>query len=154
MTAIDIVSFCCVALILVVLLDSLRTRYFAPVLWQVPLLMAVILFAFYYYRFAGGRIEFGNDQSRAFTVAVIFIASLLGAVANYFFELKSIRFFNWLSLSKPLLITPIIMLPLVGSIQQRSNIEITQILMFGLLAFQNGFFWRAVFLKAQKRAGS
>jgi hypothetical protein len=52
--------------------------------------------------------------------------------------------FSWLDLLKPVTISPIVLLPLMGSVQGVGELKEIQVVSFGLLAFQNGFFWQAV----------
>jgi hypothetical protein len=74
---------------------------------------------------------------------------LLGMVANHFFYLK--EKFSWMSFIRPLLVSPIVLLPLLGTVENRVDVESTQAVCFAILAFQNGFFWRTVFDHAQRR---
>lgn len=43
------------------------------------------------------------------------------------------------------------LLPLLGTLQDASQLEAIQVVSFCLLAFQNGFFWKVVFERAQKK---
>jgi hypothetical protein len=45
-------------------------------------------------------------------------------------------------------ISPILLLPLIGSIQAVKSLEAIQVASFALLAFQNGFFWQVVLQRA------
>jgi hypothetical protein len=77
----------------------------------------------------------------------MFAAILLGVAARYIFFLQGS--FSWLDFAKPLCISPILLLPLIGSIQAVKSLEVMQVVSFALLAFQNGFFWQAVLQRAR-----
>jgi hypothetical protein len=51
-------------------------------------------------------------------------------------------------LLKPLCVSPIVLLPLLGTLQGAMTLEPIQVLSFCLLSFQNGFFWRVIFERA------
>ena len=75
-------------------------------------------------------------------IGIMFVCTILGIVGHYFFNLKGR--FSWRTFLKPLIISPIVLLPLIGSVQGTSDIENIQLISFGFLAFQNGFFWKEV----------
>jgi hypothetical protein len=66
----------------------------------------------------------------------------LGIVANYVYYREGK--FDWRSFVKPMVISPIILIPLIGSVQGSGNVESIQMISFGFLAFQNGFFYKKV----------
>jgi len=88
-----------------------------------------------------------SGTTTATTIFVMYVCVALGTVANYIFHLKGR--FSWKSLARPLAVSPLVLLPLMGTLQGRSEIEDVQLIWFGLLAFQNGFFWRVVFDRAK-----
>lgn len=88
----------------------------------------------------------GNDDARHY-LRDVRLCVALGTVASYIFHLKAR--FSWKSLVRPLAVSPLVLLPLMGTLQGRSEIEDVQLIWFGLLAFQNGFFWRVVFDRAK-----
>jgi hypothetical protein len=73
----------------------------------------------------------------------MFLATLLGIAARYAFYLPRGRF-SWLDFLKPISISPIVLLPLLGSVTGSGSLKDIQVLSFAFLAFQNGFFWQAV----------
>ena len=95
-----------------------------------------------------GRIAFGEDISPVWSVVLMFIAIMIGILARYIFYLQPGQF-SWLECVKPLAITPLLLLPLIGSIQAIGNLNGWQLFTFACLAFQNGFFWQVVLAKAQ-----
>lgn len=90
---------------------------------------------------------FGSGISVLWSILIMFVCTLLGIVCHHFYYLN--RAFSWRKFLKPLLASPIIFLPLIGSVQGLPYLEDMQLISFGILAFQNGFFWKAVFEKAQ-----
>ncbi len=95
------------------------------------------------------RIPFGGVSPTA-SIGIMFICVVLGVAARYYYELRDGQKFSWRALLKPLFISPIVLLPLIGSVQGTSNLESIQLISFGILAFQNGFFWKVVFERAKK----
>jgi len=75
-------------------------------------------------------------------IGLMFVCVILGMAARYIFYLK--RKFSWLAFLKPLCVSPMVLLPLVGSVQGLQELETIQMVSFGFLAFQNGFFWQVV----------
>ena len=98
-----------------------------------------------------GRVAFGNTTSPLSTVGIMFLAIILGITARYVFYLQKGQF-SWLDFLKPISISPIVLLPLIGSVQTTGEINDMQVISFAVLAFQNGFFWQAV-LGTAKPAG-
>ncbi len=82
-------------------------------------------------------------------IGLMFVCIILGMAARYIFYLK--RKFSWLAFVKPLCVSPIVLLPLFGSVQGMQELKTIQMLSFGLLAFQNGFFWQVVLDSAKPK---
>ena len=93
------------------------------------------------------RVAFGGTPPEA-AIALMFVCVLLGIAARYFFRQRAK--FSWRSFLKPMCISPMILLPLVGSVEGSSGLQSIQLISFGVLAFQNGFFWEVVLEKAKK----
>jgi hypothetical protein len=83
------------------------------------------------------------------SVVAMYAFVLLGMAATYFFYLR--KEFAWMSFIRPFLVSPIVLLPLIGTVDNRVDVESTQAICLAILAFQNGFFWRTVFDHAQRR---
>lgn len=83
-------------------------------------------------------------------IGLMFLCTMLGIMAHYIFYLKGK--FSWRAFLKPLVISPIVFLPLVGSVQSLTGLEPLQMISFAILAFQNGFFWKEVFGRVKKKA--
>jgi hypothetical protein len=85
-------------------------------------------------------------------LALMYAGVVLGIAANYIFYLS--QPFSWLDFARPLVVSPIVLLPLIGSLQG-ARLESLQIVCFVVLAFQNGFFWQQVLRNAKpKRAAA
>jgi hypothetical protein len=76
-------------------------------------------------------------------IIVTLVGVVLGMIASYFFYLK--ERFSWLAFLKPLAVSPLVVLPLVGIVQNQRDIEANQLIYVFLVSFQNGFFWKLVF---------
>ncbi len=131
-----------------ILFDFLRADKRRVAVIELLLLAAATLFLNRSTGFPTVRVPFG-DASVVLTVVLMFICTTLGIAANYLFYRGEA--FSWQSFLKPLLVTPIVLLPLLGSIQAVVHLEWLQTVSFALLAFQNGFFWNAVFDSVSKR---
>lgn len=97
-----------------------------------------------------GPVAFGEGLSPMRVVAIMFVATMGGIVTRYFFEPRQGQF-PWGDCLKTLAITPILLLPLLGSIQSAGTLNPMQLVVFACLAFQNGFFWHAVLEKAKTK---
>src|SRR3954465_8063347 len=87
------------------------------------------------------RTSFGTVTSPIAIGLMLFCVGF-GIAARYFFYLRGR--FSWRQFLKPLVISPIVLLPLLGSLPTTSAVESIQMISFALLSFQNGFFWVAV----------
>jgi hypothetical protein len=132
-----------VLFVITVVIQAIITRF-----WKwVPLeLIIVAAFAIMLHFTTGfpvpqDRLGFGGVSPFA-ALGIMFVCTLLGIAAQYMFYLEGQ--FSWKSFFKPLFISPIVFLPLVGSVQGVSEFEPIQLVSFAVLAFQNGFFWKVV----------
>jgi hypothetical protein len=81
-------------------------------------------------------------------VSLLLAMVIIGMVANYFFFSK--KKFVPREFLKPFFVSPIVLLPLLGTLDYNKEIEPVQIISLCFLAFQNGFFWKEIFSKALK----
>jgi len=137
-----VLEFCAAVYLAAVLIDVIRRRWLRSAL-ELGALMAVIAIALLLHNSVNGVVALGGGQSELIPLLVMFGAVVLGIVARYFFFLKPGEF-SWLSLLKPTMISPIVLIPLMASVQTVGNLNSMQMVSFGVLAFQNGFFWQAV----------
>ena len=84
-------------------------------------------------------------------VGIMLVCTVLGMAARFvFYQAEK---FSWGSFLRPLVIAPIILLPLIGTMQGVSEFKSIHLISFGMLSFQNGFFWNEVFKKIRKEIG-
>ena len=141
----------CVALYLVlVFADWVRSRRHKWFLLELLPLAGLLIVDVLIATEATGYLAFGAGASPTVVVLIMFGAILLGTAARYVFHLQAR--FSWLDFAKPLCISPILLLPLIGSIQGARELQPMQVVSFALLAFQNGFFWQVVLERAQPKA--
>jgi hypothetical protein len=93
------------------------------------------------------RVAFGAGWSPELVLGVMFLAVVAGIAGHYIFHRHGA--FSWGSLARPLVASPIVLLPLIGSLQGAA-LETIQVVSFVILAYQNGFFWREVLKDARK----
>jgi len=131
-----------------IIIELIISRVIKRFVIQIVILFGVIVLLKVTTGFPATRRAFGG-VSPVTAIGIMLVCTLLGIAAHYFFFLK--RQFSWRTFLKPLVISPIVLLPLIGSVQGTSNIEAIQMISFGFLSFQNGFFWREVFEHAKKQ---
>jgi hypothetical protein len=142
-----IVRVCIATYVAVVVIELFRTRRWKPFIWQLVALLVLLVVDALVTNASLGYVAFGAGNSPVPVVVIMFVSVLLGIGARYFFYLKSP--FSWADLLKPLCISPIVLLPLISSVQAVRTLETMQVISFALLAFQNGFFWQVVLERAQ-----
>ena len=116
--------------------------------WEIGLLLAALALLHWSTGFPrpGGRRAFGGT-SELWWVGLMLIAILMGMAARYIFYQR--RKFSWRSFLRPFLVSPIVLLPFLGTFPFGSQPEPVQVASFAILAFQNGFFWRVIFERAK-----
>lgn len=142
---------CFAALALLAVIDLVRTRRLGSFAGH----LAVLALAFLVLWRSTGfpipadfrRQSFGAGDNPWPMISLVFVCILAGMAARYFFYLQSR--FTWSSLLRPVCVSPIVLLPLLGTLQDTDQLEALQVVSFCVLAFQNGFFWRVVFERAQ-----
>jgi H+/Cl- antiporter ClcA len=93
------------------------------------------------------RVAFGPGWPPELVLGFMFLAVVAGMVGHYAFHRRG--GFSWNSFARPLVASPIVLLPLIGSLQGAA-LETVQVVSFVILAYQNGFFWREVLKDARK----
>lgn len=135
---------------LIVLVEAAILRDFPKFTLQLLILALVALVLHFTTGFPKStRLVMFGGTSPLVAILIMFVCTLLGMVAHYIFYLNN-KSFSWLALVKPLVVSPIILLPLVGSMQAQAALEPIQLISIAILAFQNGFFWEAVFADVGK----
>ena len=148
MSLTTILRVCVVAYSVAIVAELVLTRQFKRFLLELVAVVVVICLALLVTNASTGRVAFGEGLSPVWVVAIMFVATMCGIVARYLFYLQQGQF-AWLDCLKPLAITPIILLPLISSIQSTGTLNNMQSVAFAFLAFQNGFFWQVVLEKAK-----
>jgi hypothetical protein len=127
-----------VVLLLVELLDRSSRR---AVLWQsIAFLVGLLVL-----HFSTGFPSFVQPFSvgaELLSILVVLVGVLFGIGANYCFYSRG--GFRWVDFLKPLVLSPLVLLPLLGSLQVRAEMTAVQWVSIFCLGFQNGFFWRMV----------
>lgn len=98
---------------------------------------------------APSRQSFGESISPLTALGLMFVSTMLGIMAHYIFSHKGK--FSWKNFLKPLVVSPIVFLPLIGTVQGVSGLESLQMITFAILAFQNGFFWKEVLSNVKEK---
>jgi hypothetical protein len=138
---------CLVATSVLALRDYFRLRSRHRPLAFGLVLVAVAIGVFFMVSPASSKQAFGPaSASPLVALALMFVGVLLGIAATYVFNLTGP--FSWRDLARPLVVSPLVLLPLIGSLQG-SNLEPVQLICFVVLAFQNGFFWQQVLRDAK-----
>ncbi len=144
----SILLACFVSYLLLIVIDGVVYRCFERFWRELFGVIAAFLVVHLSTGFPAARESF-SSVPRIFTVVIMFVFVLFGMVANYFFYLKEA--FSWRSFVRPLLVSPMVLLPLFGTVENQSDIESIQVICLACLAFQNGFFWRTVFEHARPK---
>jgi hypothetical protein len=141
-----ILRICVGMYVLAIVVELVLTRRLWRFIWECTVLVLLVSLDALITNAVTGRVAFGAGTSSGLVVLAMFVCVVFGISARYVFYLRGA--FSWLDLVKPLCISPIVLLPLIGSVQGVKNLETTQVISFALLAFQNGFFWQTVFERA------
>lgn len=144
-----ILKSCAGLYLLIVFADGLRSRELRRFALELLPLLGLIALDVLVASASAGYVTFGQGNSPLWVSLAMLGAILLGVAARYVFYLRGR--FSWLDFAKPLCIAPILLLPLIGSLQSVKSLEPMQVASFALLAFQNGFFWQAVLQQARPK---
>ncbi|WP_085298897.1 hypothetical protein [Cognaticolwellia mytili] len=120
--------------------------------WKVLIINLVVVFFVFFilYTLTGfpfPKVSFGSVTPLS-TILMMYLALVLGIAANYFYFSTS---FSLAIFLKPILVSPIIMVPLVGLVQTSNSIDDMKLISLIFVAFQNGFFWKSIFEKINKK---
>ena len=144
-----LVEVCSVTYFVAILAELVHRKRWPRFLLEATIYLAVLALALLINNARTGVVAFGPlDTSPVRTVGIMFVATILGIAARFLFYLEKGQF-SWLDFVKPIAISPMVLLPLIGSIQTNGNLSGMQLISFSVLAFQNGFFWQAVLAAAK-----
>jgi hypothetical protein len=124
-----------------IVVEVIRSRRWRRFLIQLAVVAAVIVILNLTTGFPQPKVHFGGS-SVLLAVAVMFGCVLAGMIANLLYY--SSERFSFRTLLKPFIVAPLVMAPVIGSLESAPRIETIQLLTLALLSFQNGFFWRSV----------
>jgi hypothetical protein len=134
--------------LIILLVDVVLSRAVWRFFIQLVLAVIVVLVLRATTGFPSYRQSFGG-LSPAITIVVMLVSTVVGIVAQYFFSLKGR--FSWRTFLKPICITPIVLLPLLGTMQTSTNLQTLQVISLAFISFQNGFFWEVVIQHAESK---
>jgi len=132
---------------ILIIVDLIIDRSIKRFIISLSILLLVFLVLNVTTGFPTPKVSFGG-VSPIFTISIMFICILLGIAAQY---VHSMRKFSWRSFLKPFVISPIVLLPMLGTVQGARSIESVQLISLALLAFQNGYFWKVVLDRTEKQ---
>ena len=147
MSIVGVLRVCALLYLAFIVVDWVRSRRHKRFLLELLPLVALVIVDVLIATETKGYLAFGAGTSPTIVILIMFAAILLGVAARYIFYLQAK--FSWLDFAKPLCISPILLLPLIGSVQGAKDLQPMQVVSFALLAFQNGFFWQVVLERAQ-----
>ncbi len=153
-TVFNIVVFACIILMAIFLIfDIVRGSRMRGVIGLIVLACVVILlwlttdFEFTAPEsIAFGGTPFGGTFPTMLAIALMFGCIILGMLGHYVWQKP--EKFSVLEMLRPLVASPIVLLPLIGSLDG-SALQPVQLVSLILLAFQNGFFWPRVLSDAK-----
>src|SRR5712692_1915562 len=126
----EVLKVCAGLYLVMIFVDWLRSRRYKRFLLELLPLIALLIVDIFLASTRTGYLSFGSGSSPALVVLIMFGAILLGVAARYVFYLQGE--FSPLEFVKPLCISPILLLPLIGSIQAVKDLEAIQVVSFGL----------------------
>ncbi|MGA9627836.1 MAG: hypothetical protein WBQ65_25410 [Bryobacteraceae bacterium] len=149
----SILEPCIVVYTALILIELFVRRHWLRFVLQAVTLLVVIGIALLVNNAATGRVAFGQAAPPVGTLGIMFLAIVCGIAARYIFDLRKSQF-SVLEFLKPIVISPIVLLPLIGSVLATGELNGMQVVSFALLAFQNGFFWKVVLEGAKPTTAS
>lgn len=91
---------------------------------------------------------FGGSAPNVYIFTTMFVCILFGMVSHYLFFHKDLTLKNCL---RPLLVSPILLIPLYGLVDPTSDLSPLRIVYLCLLSYQNGFFWKHLFENIEQK---
>jgi len=142
MSIATMLRFCVIGYLALIVIDLVRSRRYKRFIVEVLVLLGLLALDMLLTNATIGHVAFGAGSSPVSVVLIMFVATVFGIAARYIFYLQGA--FSWFDFLKPLCISPMVLLPLIGSVQAINDLNQMQVTTFTLLAFQNGFFWQTV----------
>lgn len=148
--AIDLILWCMGIFIILVTADSIIKKSWKALLINLLLLSTAFLILTITTDFPKKYTAFGGVNP-VLAILIMFLSTCLGMAAWY---IRSARKLNWLNFLKTLTLSPIVLVPMIGTVQGAVSIEPIQMISLGLLAFQNGYFWKTILDNTKKQLES
>jgi hypothetical protein len=146
--AVAVLAIVCALLLVVDLARGRRRRGAVGLILLVAFLIALYVTTGFPFP-AEGRVSFGGTISVWWAIFAMFLGVVLGMIAQYVWTKPET--FTWLDFLRPIVVSPMVLLPLIGSLSS-GPLEAIQLFSMALLAFQNGYFWQQVLKDAKPRA--
>ena len=137
--AIALLAFLCAVILLLDFFRGARRR--AAIGLVLLIVFLIVLNLTTGFPRASGRVSFGGSIPGWWALVAMAIGVIFGIVAQYVWSKpKKPKLLDFL---RPIVVSPLVLLPLIGSLQE-GPLELIQLASLTLLAFQNGFFWQQV----------
>ena len=137
--AIAVLAFLCAVMLLLDFFRGARRR--AAIGLVLLLVFLIVLNLTTGFPRAPGRVSFGGSIPGWWALVAMAIGVIFGIVAQHVWSKpKKLKVLDFL---RPIVVSPLVLLPLIGSLQE-GPLELIQLASLTLLAFQNGFFWQQV----------
>ena len=157
-----LVAISLLGVILLALYSAVRSRNWARFSMQA---LALVFYAYLIHRLLGSSFDVtpkGPEDTKFLALAAtLYACMLLGMLAeglySYLDRPRRHRILDWGSLLKPLLLSPMVFIPLLASLQN-ANVDLARLdaarLMLFLVAFESGFLWKGYLARrASESAG-
>ena len=93
-----------------------------------------------------------GDTSPLLSVFIMLVCTIFGMISNHIFYMDNKKPFSWYTFLRPIVISPIVLLPILGSALGGSQkLNTIQLISFAFLSFQNGFFWKEIFERVRSK---
>ncbi len=100
--------------------------------------------------FPHSQVPFSSSVSLGF-LGALQLAVVAGILCSQAYHLNPTSPDGWFEIARPVMVAPLLLLPLLASLDSCGERTSLQNCSFLLLAFQNGFFWRSLFRKISKQ---
>ncbi|MGY0313541.1 hypothetical protein ACV4QK_16880 [Alteromonas macleodii] len=132
---------------LLTVISSFKYKEKGIALFQLIILIVLTSPLVVFYEFPIPKVSFGNAESLK-NITLVYFALVAGMIANHlFFTTK----FNFMLMLKPILVSPIVMMPLFSLVENSNEDNSIKLISLIFIAFQNGFFWKSVFEQVEKK---
>ncbi len=148
--AIDLILWCMGIYIMLITIDAIIKKKWMSFVFNLILLSAAFFILTITTDFPKKHTAFGG-VSPILAILIMFLSTCFGMAAWY---IRSARKLNWLNFFKTLTISPIVLVPMIGTVQGATTIEPVQMISLGLLAFQNGYFWKTILDNTKRQLDS